>query len=155
MRWTSQSELCWIKLLDFESHNGKKLIKKLISDIRKGIFFLFLLIFTWRNLFLAPCLLIFISVVAPFPPAQPCFFGGRRGLGGRTRSVRICCAPQQSGTTVFFWKMLAQGCFVTLPWAEFPWNLSFPYLTLRRSEQIQFWPLQPPEITVYFSSILW
>lgn len=73
------------------------------SDIRKGIFsFFFLLLFTSINFLPILYLLIFIGMVTPFPPPQPCFFGGRREPGGRTRSVDdFLCYPTKWNNCLF------------------------------------------------------
>lgn len=118
MKWTFQSELCWIKILDFENLNGKKSIKKLtcIWHKRRHIFlFFFSSYFYIKKTCFQPYTCWFSSVSqlsSPHPSLVSLV--EEDDLEAGLEVWMISCAPQHSGVTVFSWKMLSQGCFVTL-----------------------------------------
>lgn len=140
MKWTFQSELCWIKILDFESHNGKRLRNLLASDLRKGIFSLFFSSYFYiSKLASDPILADFHQPGNSLPPTQPGFFGRRRGPRGRTRSVdEFLCYPTKWNSCLFLkdahTELLCHPACSTMGRVSLK---SSHYLTLRRSEQLQ------------------
>lgn len=160
MKWTFQSELCWIKILDFESLNGKKLIKKLtcIWHKKRHFSFFFSSYFYINKLSSDPILADFHWHGNSFPP-HPCLFGGRRGPGGRTRSVdNFLCYPTKWNNCLFLQHahtgLLCHPACSTMGRVSLESFLPIPHTQKIRTATVQrFWHLQPPEITVHFSNL--
>lgn len=158
VKGTFQSELCWIKILDFESLNRKKLIKKL-SCIwhKKRHFLLFLFLFLHQETY-------FWHILAYFHqhgnslPSTPTLFGGRRGPGGTTRSVDdFLCLPTTWNNCLFLKDahtgLLSHPACSTMGRVSLESLLPIPHTPKIRTATVQrSWPLQPSEITVHFSN---
>lgn len=151
------------KILDFESLNGRKLIKKLTwLWHKKSHFFLFFFFSYLYIKILLPTLylLIFISVVTPFPPPSLVSLVEEDGLEAGLEVWMISYAPQHSGTTVFSWKcshrVALSPCTAYSTMGRVSWEslLLIPHTQNIRAATVQgFWPLQPSEITLHLSNL--
>lgn len=122
----------------------------LASDLRKGIFPPFFSSYFYINKLASdPILAHFHQPGNSLPPTQPCFFGGRRGPGGRTRSVDdFLCYPAKWNSCLFLKDahtgLLCHPACSTMGRVSLESFLPIPHTQKIRTATIQrFWHLQP------------
>lgn len=88
----------------------------LASDIRKSVFSFFFSSYFYIKKLASNPILGWFSLVSQLPSPHPSLVSlvEEDDLEAGLEVWMISCAPQHSGITVFSWKMLSQGCFVTL-----------------------------------------